>query len=151
MYPPPNGAGYLFRGRPKSRACRRLEINAWMISEAGKNYAEADADTAEGIDFLEYYAHEALRYDEGIAGCRRNHRRRYQSYHPTFLWELGCSISPWNFPFAICLGNGRRPHRCREYRGQPKPAPDTPMMGWIITEIFEEARTSGRGVQFRNR
>jgi 1-pyrroline-5-carboxylate dehydrogenase len=45
---------------------RRMEINAWMISEAGKNFLEADADTCEGIDFLEYYAHEALRYDKGM-------------------------------------------------------------------------------------
>ncbi len=41
---------------------RRFEINAWMILEAGKNYAEADGDTAEGIDFLEFYAREMLRY-----------------------------------------------------------------------------------------
>ena len=41
---------------------RRFEINAWMILEAGKNYTEADADTAEAIDFLEFYAREILRY-----------------------------------------------------------------------------------------
>ena len=34
---------------------------AWMMFEVGKNWAEADADTAETIDFAEYYAREALR------------------------------------------------------------------------------------------
>src|SRR5580765_919297 len=40
---------------------RRFEFNAWMVYEVGKNWVEADADTAETIDFLEFYAREALR------------------------------------------------------------------------------------------
>ena len=32
-----------------------------MVFEVGKNWAEADADTAELIDFAEFYAREALR------------------------------------------------------------------------------------------
>jgi 1-pyrroline-5-carboxylate dehydrogenase len=35
-----------------------------MISEIGKNYLEADADTCEAIDFLEFYGHEAIRYSK---------------------------------------------------------------------------------------
>jgi len=31
---------------------RKLELAAWMTLEAGKNYAEAEADTAEAIDSL---------------------------------------------------------------------------------------------------
>jgi len=58
-------AEYLFKAADVVRR-RRLEINAWMISEAGKNYLEADADTCEAIDFIEYYAHEALRIDDGM-------------------------------------------------------------------------------------
>ncbi len=41
---------------------RRYEINAWMVREVGKNWAEADADTAEAIDFLEFYAREMMRF-----------------------------------------------------------------------------------------
>jgi hypothetical protein len=33
-----------------------------MIFEVGKSWAEADADTAEAIDFCEFYGREALRY-----------------------------------------------------------------------------------------
>ena len=40
---------------------RRFEMNACMILEVGKTWVEADADTAEAIDFLEFYAREMLR------------------------------------------------------------------------------------------
>src|SRR5579859_2192745 len=36
-------------------------MSATMVYEAGKTWPEADADTAEAIDFLEYYAREAFR------------------------------------------------------------------------------------------
>ena len=35
---------------------RRLELTALAVREAGKPWAEADADVCEAIDFLEYYA-----------------------------------------------------------------------------------------------
>ena len=54
-------ADFLFKAANVIRE-RRLEINAWMISEVGKNYLEADADTCEAIDFLDFYGREALRY-----------------------------------------------------------------------------------------
>jgi NAD-dependent aldehyde dehydrogenases len=41
---------------------RKHEMSAWMIHEVGKTWAEADGDTAEAIDFCEFYAHEMLRY-----------------------------------------------------------------------------------------
>ena len=40
---------------------RKFEFCAWLVYEVGKNWAEADADVAETIDFLEFYAREALR------------------------------------------------------------------------------------------
>jgi 1-pyrroline-5-carboxylate dehydrogenase len=128
-------ADYLFKAADIARR-RRLEINAWMISEAGKNFAEADADTAEGIDFLEYYAHEALRYDQGMPVVENTGG----DFNRTIYIPLGAgvSISPWNFPFAICLGMAAAPIAAGN-TVVAKPAPDTPMMGWIITEIFEEA------------
>src|SRR5207248_2175474 len=39
---------------------RRLEFNAWLVFEVGKNWEEADADVCETIDFCELYAREAL-------------------------------------------------------------------------------------------
>src|SRR3984893_14764427 len=40
---------------------RKFEFCAWLVFEVSKNWAEADADIAETIDFCEYYAREALR------------------------------------------------------------------------------------------
>src|SRR6202163_356611 len=40
---------------------RKFEFCAWLVFEVSKNWAEADADIAETIDFAEYYAREALR------------------------------------------------------------------------------------------
>ena len=40
---------------------RQFEFCAWLTYEVGKNWAEADADVGETIDFLEFYAREALR------------------------------------------------------------------------------------------
>lgn len=128
-------AEYLFKAAEIARR-RRLEINAWMISEAGKNFAEADADTAEGIDFLEYYAHEALRYDEGMPVVKNTDGDQNRTIYIPL--GAGVSISPWNFPFAICLGMAAAPIAAGNTI-VAKPAPDTPMMGWIVSELFEEA------------
>ena len=48
-------AAYLRRLADVMRA-RRDELAAWMVREVGKNWREADADTAEAIDFCDYYA-----------------------------------------------------------------------------------------------
>src|SRR5438270_2512758 len=40
---------------------RKFEFCAWLVFEVGKNWAEADADIGETIDFIEFYAREALR------------------------------------------------------------------------------------------
>ena len=115
---------------------RRLEINAWMISEAGKNYVEADADTAEAIDFVRYYAYEALRMDKGMPVLSQN----WGDHNKTIYMPIGAgvSISPWNFPFAIFVGMAIAPIAVGN-TVVAKPAPDTPKMGYLMAEIVEEA------------
>ncbi|WP_428235235.1 L-glutamate gamma-semialdehyde dehydrogenase [Gracilimonas sp.] len=127
-------AEYLFKAADVVRR-RRLEINAWMISEAGKSYLEADADTCEAIDFIEYYAHEALRIDDGMDVLSET----WGDYNKTIYMPIGAgvSISPWNFPFAIFVGMAVAPIAVGN-TVVAKPAPDTPRMGSILTEIFEE-------------
>src|SRR5690606_16386154 len=127
-------AGILFRAADIVRR-RRMEVNAWMISEAGKNYLEADADTCEGIDFLEYYAHEALRYDQGMKVIDAWGDLNRTHYIPI---GAGVSISPWNFPFAITLGMAAAPIVAGN-TVVAKPSPDTPMMAHLVREIFDEA------------
>src|SRR5688500_11754267 len=56
-------ADILFRAAGILRE-RKHEMSAWMIHEVAKTWAEADGDTAEAIDFLEFYGREMLRYAE---------------------------------------------------------------------------------------
>jgi len=93
-------AGYLFRAAQRIRE-RRFEFDALLVYEVGKSWPEADGDTAEAIDFLEFYAREALRYDgphpvQPIAGEKNELR-----YIPL---GVGVVIPPWNFAFAIMAG-----------------------------------------------
>src|SRR6202161_1889499 len=43
---------------------RKMEFMAWLVFEVSKNWAEADADISETIDFCEFYAREALRLSQ---------------------------------------------------------------------------------------
>jgi RHH-type transcriptional regulator, proline utilization regulon repressor / proline dehydrogenase / delta 1-pyrroline-5-carboxylate dehydrogenase len=52
------GAAGIMRGR-------RLELAALAVRECAKPWAEADADVCEAIDFLEYYARQAIEIGEG--------------------------------------------------------------------------------------
>ena len=53
----------LFRAAELLRE-RKFELMAWLVYEVGKSWAEAEAETAEAIDFMEFYARQALRYAE---------------------------------------------------------------------------------------
>ena len=127
-------AEYLFKAADIMRR-RRLEINAWMVSEAGKNYLEADADTCEAIDFVDYYAHEALRIDDGMDVLEET----WGDHNRTIYMPIGAgvSISPWNFPFAIFVGMSIAPIAVGN-TVVAKPAPDTPKMGHLFAEILDE-------------
>ncbi|MFH1049603.1 MAG: L-glutamate gamma-semialdehyde dehydrogenase [bacterium] len=113
---------------------RRFEINAWMISETGKNYAEADADTCEGIDFLEFYAREAIRYAEEQPLTQYPGEKLSYFYIPL---GVGLCIPPWNFPWAIMLGITT----AAIVAGNTvvmKPSSDSPMMARLLTDILNE-------------
>ncbi|HWT06775.1 MAG TPA: aldehyde dehydrogenase family protein, partial [Xanthomonadales bacterium] len=53
-------ADLLFRAAARIRETKD-DWNAVLVLEVGKPWIEADADTAEAIDFLEFYGREALR------------------------------------------------------------------------------------------
>src|SRR5260221_1629679 len=59
---PVERARYLTSAASEMRR-RKHEFSAWMVFEIGKSWAEGDADTAEAIDFLEYYARQMIRLD----------------------------------------------------------------------------------------
>ncbi|MGA3125668.1 MAG: L-glutamate gamma-semialdehyde dehydrogenase [Candidatus Korobacteraceae bacterium] len=80
---------------------RKFEWAAWLVFEVGKNWAEADADVAETIDFAEFYAREALRLDKAEPPIQLPGERDELRYIPL---GVGAVIPPWNFPSAIMAG-----------------------------------------------
>src|SRR5690606_31554265 len=80
---------------------RKHEFSALLVYEAGKTWPEADADTAEAIDFMEYYARQALR----LGGPQP--LRPYATEQNEMVYiplGAGAIIPPWNFPLAIAVG-----------------------------------------------
>jgi 1-pyrroline-5-carboxylate dehydrogenase len=93
-------SGVLFRAADEMRR-RKHEFSAWMVYEVGKTWPEADADTAEAIDFLEFYGRENLRYAGPQPITKIPGERNRLVYLPL---GAGVVIPPWNFPLAILTG-----------------------------------------------
>jgi RHH-type proline utilization regulon transcriptional repressor/proline dehydrogenase/delta 1-pyrroline-5-carboxylate dehydrogenase len=80
---------------------RRYELAALAVRECAKPWGEADADVCEAIDFLEYYALEAIRLDGGRELIQLPGERNSLRYRPRGVVGV---IAPWNFPIAIPTG-----------------------------------------------
>jgi RHH-type proline utilization regulon transcriptional repressor/proline dehydrogenase/delta 1-pyrroline-5-carboxylate dehydrogenase len=80
---------------------RRLRLAALQVRECAKPWGEADADVCEAIDFLEYYAREAVRLAAGPELLQAPGERNEMRYEPRGVVAV---ISPWNFPLAIPTG-----------------------------------------------
>jgi 1-pyrroline-5-carboxylate dehydrogenase len=80
---------------------RKLEFDAWLVLEAGKSWAEAEADVSEAIDFCEYYARQMLRLDNPEPLVQMPGECSRLCYLPL---GVGVVIPPWNFPLAILVG-----------------------------------------------
>ena len=114
---------------------RKFEMLAWEVYEGGKPWAEADAQFAEAIDFLEYYAREMLRLKDGKDVFSLPGEESRYFYQPL---GVGVVIPPWNFPTAILTGMSS----AAIVTGNTivlKPSETTSVLGAKIAEIFEEA------------
>jgi RHH-type proline utilization regulon transcriptional repressor/proline dehydrogenase/delta 1-pyrroline-5-carboxylate dehydrogenase len=80
---------------------RRLDLAALEVRECAKPWAEADGDVCEAIDFLEYYAREALALEEGPPLVQVRGERNTMRYVGR---GVAAVIAPWNFPIAIACG-----------------------------------------------
>jgi RHH-type proline utilization regulon transcriptional repressor/proline dehydrogenase/delta 1-pyrroline-5-carboxylate dehydrogenase len=80
---------------------RRTELAALCVRECAKPWIEADADVAEAIDFLEYYARGALELDRGAKLLQVPGERNALRYRARGICAV---IAPWNFPLAIPTG-----------------------------------------------
>jgi RHH-type transcriptional regulator, proline utilization regulon repressor / proline dehydrogenase / delta 1-pyrroline-5-carboxylate dehydrogenase len=91
----------VLRGAAARLRERRLELAALQVRECAKPWREADADVCEAIDFLEYYAREAIELDRGRPILQAPGERNTMRYVPR---GVAAVISPWNFPLAIPCG-----------------------------------------------
>ncbi|MBA2496352.1 MAG: proline dehydrogenase family protein, partial [Acidimicrobiia bacterium] len=137
--------GVLFRAAAVLRG-RRDELAALEVFEAGKPWAEADADVCEAIDFCEYYGREALRLEAGAADRVQSppgeeNRLRYRGK------GVAAVIAPWNFPLAIPTGMVV----AALVAGNPvvlKPAEQTPATAWALVDALRRAGAPDGVIQF---
>ena len=114
---------------------RKFELCAWLVFEVSKNWAEADADIAETIDFCEFYSREALRLAKVDAPVQLPGERDHLFYIPL---GVGAVIPPWNFPAAIMAGMTL----ASIVSGNTvilKPSSDSPTIAAKFVELLEEA------------
>ncbi|MFO0700924.1 MAG: proline dehydrogenase family protein [Nitrospira sp.] len=114
---------------------RRYELAAWEIVEVGKPWREADADVAEAIDFLEFYARQMTRLTEPLRLGQYPGELNQRWYHPR---GVAAVIAPWNFPLAIPAGM----ISAALVTGNTvlfKPSERSPLLGALLTDLFHEA------------
>ena len=136
-------AEYLFKAARTMRL-RKHEFSAQMVYEVGKSWAEADGDTAEAIDFLEFYAREALRYARKQPITPYPGEDNQLQYIPL---GVGVVIPPWNFPLAILVGMTT----AALVTGNTvvlKPASDSPGIATMFVDLMKEVGLPGGVLQY---
>lgn len=114
---------------------RKLEFNAWLVYESGKTWPEAEAETAEAIDFCEYYAREMARLAGPQPVVQLPGERDELHYLPL---GVGIVIPPWNFSLAILAGMTT----AALVAGNTvviKPSSETPVVAAKFAELLLEA------------
>lgn len=136
-------AEYLFKIADVMRK-RKHELSAWMVFEVSKTWAEADGDTAEAIDFMEFYGREMLRWSEKQPITQIAGEHNTLEYIPL---GVGAIIPPWNFPLAIMAGMTM----AAVVTGNTvvlKPSSDSPTIAAKFMEIVEEVGLPAGVVNF---
>lgn len=136
-------AEYLFKAADIMRR-RKHEFSAWMVYEVSKTWAEADGDTAEAIDFCEFYGREMLRWAEEQPITPYPGEKNRFEYIPL---GVGAVIPPWNFPLAIMAGMTM----AAVVSGNTvvlKPSSDSPTIAAKFMEIVQEAGLPAGVVNF---
>ncbi len=140
---PEERAQLLFRTAELLRE-RKHEFSAWMVYEVGKTWPEADGDTAEAIDFMEFYGREMQRYASPPPLTKLPGEDNQLEYIPL---GVGAVIPPWNFPLAIMAGMTT----ASIVTGNTvvlKPSSDAPTIAYKFFELLEEAGLPAGVVNF---
>lgn len=133
----------LFRAAELLRE-RKHYFSAWMVYETSKTWPEADGDTAEAIDFLEFYGREMIRWARPQPVTRIDGEDNRLEYIPL---GVGAVIPPWNFPLAIMVGMTT----AAVVAGNTvllKPSSDSPAIAAKFVDLLEEAGLPAGVVNF---
>ncbi len=114
---------------------RKLELSAWETLEASKNYLEAEADVAEAIDFVDYYARQAVEIARPLPVYPFPGEENESHLVPL---GAGVVIPPWNFPLAILTGMTIGPVAAGN-TVVVKPASTTPVIAAQFMKAVEDA------------
>ena len=123
---------------------RKLQFNAWLVFESGKTWAEAEGETAEAIDFCEYYAREMARLAGPQTVVQLPGEKGEMRYLPL---GVGVIIPPWNFPLAILVGMTT----AALVTGNTvviKPSSETPVIAAKVAELLLEAGFPAKSFSF---
>jgi len=107
---------------------------AWEVLEAGKPWCEADADVAEAVDYLRYYAGLAEAMEKGHVFDVSGETNRY-TYQPR---GVALVIPPWNFPLAILTGMLAAALAAGN-TAIVKPSSQTPVIAARFIELLQQA------------
>jgi RHH-type proline utilization regulon transcriptional repressor/proline dehydrogenase/delta 1-pyrroline-5-carboxylate dehydrogenase len=124
---PKDRGALLLRGADSLEA-HRIELIALAVREAGKSIPAALAEVREAVDFMRYYAEQAMQ----LAGTPP-------------LGIVVC-ISPWNFPLAIFVGQVSAGLAAGNVV-IAKPAEQTPLMAHRAVTLLHEAGIGPRALQ----
>jgi 1-pyrroline-5-carboxylate dehydrogenase len=125
-------ARYLLSAAAEMRR-RKFEFCAVMVLEIGKSWVEADVETAEAIDFLEYYARQMVRLADSSNLLAPWNGEQLQLQY--IALGVGVVIPPWNFANAILAGMTG----ATIVAGNTcvlKPAEQSPLIGYMVAELF---------------
>jgi 1-pyrroline-5-carboxylate dehydrogenase len=140
---PKKRAEYLFKAAKLMRN-RKHEFSAVMVYEVGKTWPEADADTAEAIDFLEFYGREMLRLSGPQPVTKIPTEKSELHYVPL---GVGVVVPPWNFALAILAGMTS----AAVVAGNTvvlKPSSDSPLTGWKYFSLMREVGVPAGVINF---
>ena len=127
-------AKYVFKAADILRE-RKFELEAWLVYEVSKTWPEADADIAELIDFLDYYAVQMLKLagpQDVVPFPGEENQLRY------IPLGVGVVIPPWNFPAAI-MGGMSMAAAVAGNTVVLKPASTSPTIGAQFMRVVKEA------------
>jgi 1-pyrroline-5-carboxylate dehydrogenase len=115
---------------------RQYRLAALLTLETGKNRFEAIAEVSESIDLISYYCQQMEARQGYMISMAGNGTERTRSVlRPYGVWAV---IAPFNFPLGLAMGMAAG----ALLGGNTvvfKPSSDTPLVGWLLSEILHEA------------